>query len=340
MIRRQDFSSKAIQAECYILENEKLRVEILNYGARIKAIYAKDRYGIVEDVVLGFDTIDEYAADHAYFGALVGRCAGRIANGRFAIDEDSYTLACNNGKHHLHGGVQGFSFQVFEATILEDGVLLQHTSKHMEEGYPGTLTVSIIYRLKNDTLHLEYMAKSDRTTIVNLTNHSYFNLHGAGNKSVDSHILQIASSQYYPNDAHFLPSTATLSVQTPFDFQQGKPLSFIFQDTQNPQIKQANGLDHYVCFLPKTKTKVSVYEPSNGRCLKIVSDQSGAQIYTPNYDTPIIGKHGKKYQGRCAICIETQTISNSINRGECTVFLKPNETYTQHTAFRFTCKGE
>lgn len=339
MITSRDFCSPTTKAVCYTLENEYLCVEILNYGARIRAIYTKDHAGIIEDVVLGYDTLEPYETDTAYFGALVGRCAGRIANGHFSLDGKDYTLACNNGENHLHGGNRGFSFQLFDGEIKQDTLLLHYTSPHGEEGYPGALTLCVSYRLEKDTLMIDYRAKSDRTTIVNLTNHSYFNLHGAGKGSVASHIVKIKDASYYPNNAQFLPDHEEDVAQTPFDFQEGKRLSEIFKDTSDAQLAQANGLDHYFSFTNKQMHSVSIYEPSNGRLLEVLSDQSGVQIYTPNYEEAIRGKQQRLYQGRCAICVETQERSNSINQPPCTILLRSDDTYHQHTSFRFSNIG-
>lgn len=336
MIRKREFSSSTTRAECYTLENEFLRVEVLSYGARIKAIYTKDKDGQEEDVVLGYDDLASYEQDHAYFGALVGRCAGRIAKGHFTLEGTTYTLDCNNGEHHLHGGKRGFSFQVFDGEIVQDTLQLRYHSAHMEEGYPGAVSLLVSYRLEKDSLCIDYEAISDRTTLLNLTNHSYFNLHGAGKGSVSSHIVQMHASSYYPNNAHFLPDHMESVQSTPFDFRIKKPLSSIFEDDKNPQLIQANGLDHYFLFSSKQQPCVQIYEPSNGRILEILSDQLGAQIYTPFYSPAIIGKKKIPYEGRCALCVETQGVSNSINQGSCTVLLKPEEVYTQHTKFRFT----
>lgn len=338
MIEKRTFSSSTTTAACYTLANADLKVEILTYGARIRSIYTKDKFGELANVVLGYDTLEEYEQDSVYFGAFVGRCAGRIEKGTFTLHDKTYPLAVNNGCNHLHGGNKGFSFQVFDATCKDDRLYLTYTSSDMEEGYPGTLKVQVIYWLDKESLHMEYHAQSDQDTIVNFTNHSYFNLLGAGNGEVDQHLLRIQADNYYPNDAFFLPSQAERVVNTPFDFREFHKLQDIFQ-LEHPQLHQAHGIDHYFRFR-KVHPQVEIYEPQTGRYLIIDTDQSGAQCYTPYYETPISGKAGKRYGGRAAICIETQRLSNSINRGPCEVLLRKGEVYTHHTTFTFRVKED
>lgn len=328
------------QGHRFFLQNEKMKVAILDFGARIQSLWVKDRNGKWQDVVLGYDTLQEYEHDDAYFGALIGRCAGRIQDGYFDLAGKRYPLAKNNGTNHLHGGERGFSFRFFQVISQSDTQLtLRYTSPNMEEGYPGTLQVEIRYILEKNRLRLEYEASSDQLTIVNLTNHSYFNLHGAGKGSVDSHQLYVSASSFYPNNEAFLPDHEA-AIVSPFDFRKAKHLYEIFsQIEKNAQLKQANGIDHYFRFSKQMTHRVEVYEPATGIHLCMESDQPGVQIYTPYYQEKY-GKERNNYAGRPAIALEPQKRSNSIHGQECEVLLEAGQPYRQTTVYTFTTDQE
>lgn len=321
------------------LENEEIKVAILDFGARIQRLEVKNREGAFVDVVLGYDTLEAYEQDDAYFGALVGRCAGRIGDGTFTLDGKRYVLAVNNPPNHLHGGIQGFSFKRFvvkEQT--KDHVTLCYESKDGEEGYPGNVTLSITYTIKGSALQLDYEAVSDQKTLINLTNHSYLNLHGAGNGEVNHHVLCINASTYYPNNEKFLPDHPE-PVSGNFDFREGKQLQEVFaQVSKDAQLTQANGIDHYFRFLPEEPVRITLYGPATGIQVCVESDQPGVQVYTPHY-TEKYGKDRKNYAGRAAVAIEVQKRSDSIH-DECEVLLIPGEVYQQHCTYTFSCQKE
>lgn len=331
-------SYDTLSKHCFYIENDHLRVEILALGARIQSLYVKDRWNHWQDVVLGYDELAQYEHDDAYFGALVGRCAGRIEEGWFSLDGTTYQLAKNNCGNHLHGGNKGFSFRMFQVVQQQkQKLVLSYTSPDQEEGYPGTIQLQVSYTVQDHRLYMDYAATSDRTTPLNITNHSYFNLHGAGQGEVHSHLLQICASKYCPNTVKFLPDQEK-AVTGSFNFRRPTPLSSVFAAVaQDPQLHQANGIDHYFRFSAEDKHEISLYEPATGINLQIQTDQPGVQIYTP-YHEKKIGKEGRNYAGRCAVAIEPQKKSNSLHSDDCEVIIGPEQPYEQHTVYTFSLK--
>lgn len=336
MIIQEPFTSPTTQAIRFILSNEQLEIHITNYGATILAIFQKDYMGSRDSIVLGHATLSEYEQDNRYFGALVGRCAGRIADGKFTLHDTHYTLATNNGKHHLHGGTKGFSHRLFDALIEDDKLHLHYVSCDNEEGYPGNVHVHVIYMLVQDTLTIHYQATSDADTLMNLTNHSYFNLHGHHRGDINDIQMWMQASTYCPNTASFLSDQPCSVSNTPFDFRTPSTLKEHLHK-HHPQLEQANGIDHYFPF-DTTHDQVHLFDPISHRHLAISTTSPGAQIYTPFYSPSVKQASHPSYFGRCAICVETQAISNSINDSKPNVIVKANECYEQITAFTFTLK--
>jgi aldose 1-epimerase len=310
-----------------------------------------DRKGKLDDVVLGFDNLSGYLqAGNPYFGALIGRYGNRIAGGKFSLDGATYTLAVNNGPNSLHGGKKGFDKVVWTASSVAPsangavGLELSYQSKAGEEGYPGSLYVKVAYTLTPDNaLKIDYTATTDKTTVLNLTNHSYFNLNGAGNGDVLDHVVQINADRITPVDATLIPTGELKSVAgTPFDFRVPTAIGArIDQDEQ--QIKYGGGYDHNFVLNGAAGTgtpflAARVVAPKTGRVLEVLTTEPGVQFYTGNFlDGKLKGKKGKVYNKRYAFCLETQHFPDSPNHPEFpTTTLKPGETYKQKTIYRFS----
>ena len=294
----------------------ELTARVLDYGATVQALLVKDKNGKSVDVVLGHDTIEGYETHDGYLGACVGRVANRIGGAEFTLNGKTYPLAKNDGQNHLHGGLRGFDKYVWDAEILEDGVKFSRVSPDMEEGYPGTLTVSVTYRVENGALVITYDAKSDRDTLCNLTNHSYFNLNGGG--SALSHVLQINADQFLENSNQCMPTGKILSVDgTPFDFRAGKPVG---QDigADDIQLRNGGGYDHNFCLTGETAAVLR--GDASGITMTVRTTLPGMQLYTANFLTERRGKQGAIYAPRCALCLETQYFPNAM---ACDGFEKP-----------------
>ncbi len=330
----------------YTLENKNgLVCEITNYGGKVVSLWLPDKKGDFNDVVLGYSNLNGYlTAQEKYFGALIGRYGNRIAQGKFHLDGKEYSLATNNGINHLHGGDKGFDAVVWEAEQLDTQTLkLTYTSLDMEEGYPGNLTTVVIYKLTDDNeLTINYTAITDKPTVINLTHHSFFNLAGAGNGTINDHILQINADAYTPVDATLIPTGSIDKVAgTPMDFTTpikiGKRLDQDFE-----QLKYGGGYDHnYV--LNKDTTHFLTYaarviEPQSGRMMEVFTDEPGLQFYGGNFlDGTIEGKEAKSYQYRSAFCLETQHFPDSPNHPHFpSTRLDPNDTYTSTCVYRFS----
>jgi aldose 1-epimerase len=329
--------------EIFTLKNESgLEVRVTNYGGIITSIKAPDRTGAFADVVLGFETLDGYLDEHPYFGAVVGRYANRIADGRFKIDGISYKLAVNSGPNHIHGGVKGFDKHVWDAEVLgANSVRLSRVSADGEEGYPGTLQVAVGYSLTNyNELIVEYQATTDQPTIVNLTQHSYFNLAGAGNGDILGHQLMIAADRYTPVNATRIPTGALAPVAgTPFDFRKPTAIGARI-DVNHPQLAHGRGYDHNFVLNRKgdaLQLAARVVEPVSGRVLEVATTEPGIQLYTGNFlDGGIVGKGNASYGPRAAFCLETQHFPDSPNRSEFpSTVVRPGDTYSSRTVFKF-----
>ena len=336
-------------ADLYTLTNSKgMEVSITNYGGIITAIKVPDRQGAIADVVLGFDSLAPYLQEHPYFGAIVGRYGNRIAAGTFELDGVNYKLATNNGKNHLHGGMKGFDKQIWQATPKKDAntvtLSLSRLSPDGEEGYPGNLLTAVEYTLNdNNELHILYSARTDKATVVNLTNHSYFNLSGDPSQNIHDHELSLFADSFVPVDEGLIP-TGSLKVLNgdAFDFRQAKPIGRNIEDG-NVQLKIAGGYDH--CWvLTKTtgpdslQLAARVLEPGSGRVLEVLTTEPGIQFYTGNFlDGSLRGKNGVVYNHRAGFCLETEHFPDSPNHPAFpSTVLRPGELYQTTTVFRFS----
>ncbi|WP_420458882.1 aldose epimerase family protein [Neolewinella sp.] len=330
----------------YTLENANgMQVSVINQGGIITNIVVPDKNGAMEDVVLGFDSVTSYLGDYPYFGAFIGRYGNRIAKGTFELDDEQYTLPTNNGPNSLHGGLKGFDKKYWTATPLEEadrvGIRLTGTSPDGEEGYPGTLTVTVHYWLDNDdALTLEYAAETDEATPVNLTNHTYFNLGGAGSGDILGHELMIAADRFTPVDETLIPTGKLQSVEgTPFDFRQPTPIGERIE-ADDEQIRFGGGYDHNFVLNRSgegLQQIATVYEPESGRTLEVETTEPGVQFYSGNFlDGSNIGKGGQPYELRTGFCLETQHFPDSPNQPDFpSTILQPGETYTSTTVYRF-----
>jgi aldose 1-epimerase len=332
--------------ERWCLRAGALELETIDYGALIVALRAPDRDGERDDVVLGFDTLSDYVKHSPYFGALIGRCGNRIAEGRFTLDGDSYQLARNDGANHLHGGLRGFDRMRWHGTPIERdgavGVSFTRTSPHGEEGYPGTLDVRVDYLLsEHGELWIEYEAVTDRPTIVNLTQHSYFDLSGGRAADVGGHELTIHADQITPVDAGLIPTGALLPVaRTPFDFRRSTALGARIGDLHE-QLGVAGGYDHNFILSRGDREGLAhaahVAEPLTGRTLDVYTTEPGLQLYSGNFlDGTIRGKGGRTYGHRAGFCLETQHFPDSPNHPHFpSVVLRPGTTYRSRTVLAF-----
>ena len=335
--------------DSYTLTNKNgVEVKITNYGATITSIKVPDRSGKFDDVTLGYDSIDGYLAKNPHLGAVAGRFANRIAKGEFNLNGKAYKLAKNNGENHLHGGPKGFYQAMWTATPIESGdtvgVTLKYLSKDGEEGYPGNLDVTVTYTLNGENaLKIGYAATTDKDTILNLTNHSYFNLAGAGNGDILGHQLKINSEQITPVDSTMIPTGDVKPVAgTPFDFSKLTAIGARIND-QDEQLILGKGYDHnFILNVNNTLATpaAEVYEPTTGRVMDVFTNQPGVQLYTGNFlDGTITGKGGKVYKQRYGFCLETQHYPDSPNKPNFpTVVLKPGQQFDSTTIFKFSTR--
>ena len=319
---------------------------IMTYGGTITSWTAPDKKGNYRDIVLGYNTLTEYEAESPYFGALIGRYGNRIAQGKFTIDGDEYSLITNNGENHLHGGLKGFDKVVWDAkTIVNDSTAsleLSYLSKDMEEGYPGNLQIKVIYTLNNkDELSVKYEAKTDKPTIVNFTQHSYFNLTGDFNQDILDHEIVINANSFLPVDNTLIPTGEFRDVEeTPFDFKTPKAVGKHIIN-ENTQLENGLGYDH--CWVLNDQDKglrfvASAYEPVSGRLLEVYSDEPGIQFYSGNFlDGTLPNKSTGTYEYRTGFCLETQHYPDSPNQKHFpSVRLNPGELYESKTNFKFS----
>jgi len=329
--------------DVFVLRSEKIEAVITNYGGIVVALKAPDRKGKMDDIVLGFDDLSGYLKTHPYFGAIVGRYANRIAHAKFILDGHPYTLAANNGENSLHGGLKGFDKKVWETRVEGDGILLSYRSKDAEEGYPGNLSVSVRYTVVANELRIEYWATTDQTTVLNLTNHSYFNLAGQGSGEIVKHKIEINADRFTPINQALIPTGEIKSVVgTPFDFRTSRVIGERI-DAKDQQLKWAGGYDHN--FVLKSccgalSEAAKVYEPTSGRVLEVLTTQPGVQFYTGNsLDGTVIGKGGTVYKRRYGFCLETQHFPDSPNQPSFPpVTLKPSEKFEATTVYRFSTR--
>ena len=330
------------EVKLYTLKNEAgMVIKITNYGGIITSISVPDKLGKFDDVALGFDNLAQYLGEHPFFGAIIGRYGNRIAKGKFTIDGTEYTLATNNGDNSLHGGEKGFDKHLWEVKQIKDGISLTRTSPDMEEGYPGNLSVKVDYILtKDNAIDIIYEATTDKTTICNLTNHSYFNLAGEGNGNILDHEVQIVADNYNPVDDGLIPTGISSVLGSPFDFTTSKKIKDRI-DADHPQTKIGLGYDHNFV-LNKTSGNLSlaavVTEATSGRKMEVFTTEPGVQFYCGNFlDGTITGKRGKPYLHRGALCLETQHYPDSPNNPDFpSTVLKPGETYRSQTSYKFS----
>jgi aldose 1-epimerase len=340
---------KGDKIDTYKLKNQKgMEVDIITYGGIITSLKVPNKVGVSEDIVLGFNNLEQYTKKNPYFGALIGRYANRIAKGKFTLDGKEYTLAINNGANALHGGPEGFHraiWTVEEATAGNTASLkLKYVSKDMEEGYPGNLTVIVTYILNNENaLKVLYDATTDKKTVVNLTQHSYFNLSADFTKTILDHEIVINADKIVPLDADLIPLGKLTDVtNTPFDFRKPKTIGKDI-NANDEQLKKGLGYDH--CWVLNNQDKgdrfaASAYDVKSGRFLEVYTDQPGIQLYTGNFlNGTLPTKNGGNYARRTGFCLETQHYPDSPNQKDFpSTVLNPGEKYKTSTTFKFTVK--
>jgi aldose 1-epimerase len=337
-------TSAGTVVDLYTLRSDSgLEAAVMSYGAALVSLRVPDRNGVLADVALGFDEFASYLGQHPYFGCVIGRYANRIAGGKFVLNNRNYQLARNDGANHLHGGTVGFDKVVWEARpeicAGAPRLKLTYVSPAGEEGYPGRLTVEIVYTVTEDNeLRLDYTAATDAETHVNLTNHAYFNLAGSG--TVLDHTLRLNADSFLPIDDQFIPTGEKRAAHgTAFDFLRARAIGSRM-DADEPQLRRASGYDH--CWVLNTRdigraAAAELYDPNSGRTLTVWTTQPGIQLYTANFSgEPIRGKAGQLYRKHAGVCLETQHFPDSPNQtGFPSTMLTPGRTYRQTTIYRF-----
>ncbi|XP_061601330.1 aldose 1-epimerase [Cololabis saira] len=324
--------------DMWVLQSPQVKVEVLTLGAIIRSVCCPGTSGQMTDVVLGYDDLEGYVSDKRYLGAVVGRVANRIARGRFAVDGKEYQLDTNNGPNAIHGGLRGFNKALWVAAEVEGGVRLSLTSPDGDQGYPGEVQVSVSYTLQGETLTAEYEARSTKTTPINITNHSYFNLAGQGAADIYDHHVSIAAPSFLPVDDSVIPTGEIRAVEsTAFDLREPALLGTRLKELPGP------GFDHNFCLSspgdPWTERHAArVRHAASGRVLEVSTSQPGLQFYTANVlDGSITGKAGSRYGKHSAFCLETQNWPDAVNQvsfPDCLV--RPGEVYRHVTRFTFT----
>lgn len=350
-ISKQEYGTTANgqKVDQYILTNSSgLQVDIITYGGRITSLKTPDKNGAFENVVLGFDNLAQYEKDNPFFGALIGRYGNRIGGAKFSLNDKPYQLAKNDGDNNLHGGLKGFDKKVWEAKTEEAptsaSLILTYISPDGEEGFPGTLTTTVTYTLHNDnSLEVLYEATTDKTTVVNLTQHAYFNLSGDFSSTILDHELEILADYYLPVDKGLIPTGELEAVEgSPFDFRQAKVIG---QDIakENTQLQLGGGFDH--CWILNNqqagyRRAAAAYHPGSGRYLEVFTDEPGIQFYSGNFlDGTLPAPNGGTYAKRSGLCLETQHYPDSPNQSEFpSVTLEPGEKYSSKTTFKLSTK--
>ena len=336
-------TSEGREVILYTLANgDGMSVEVMNYGGIIRAIEVPDRNGKQADITLGFDTLEPYLGRHPFFGALVGRFANRIGKARFSLDGNEIQLAQNNGENHLHGGLQGFDKKVWQSEVFQDeqacGLGLAYVSWDGEEDYPGTLSVQVVYTLQGTELSIDYRAVTDKPTILNLTNHAYFNLAGGGN--ILDHHIQLHADFFTPIDETLIPTGEIRPVDdSPMDLRQPTAIGALI-DAEDEQITHGGGFDHnfVVKGVPGSlRPAARVIEKHSGRVMEVLTTQRGIQFYSGNMlPDALPGKADQVYQKRSGFCLETQNFPDSPNKPQFpSPVLRPGQHYSQKTLFRF-----
>jgi aldose 1-epimerase len=344
-------SHKGKSTSLYTLKNKNgLVVQVTNFGAKIVSIYVPDRNGKFDDIVLGYESVEQYIKGNPYFGAICGRYANRIANGKFIIDSKTYQLPVNNGPNSLHGGPEGFNNQVFEAREVtksqsSQAIVMVYESCDNEMGYPGNLTLKVTYTLTDDNeLRLDYEAKTDKTTHVNIASHSFFNLAGEGNGDILNHELTINADRFTPVSEVLIPTGEFRAVAgTPMDFTKAKLIGKEINERYD-QLQYGKGYDHNWIINKENAGKLTLaalcYESKSGRVMEVHTTQPGIQLYTGNWlDGSDKGKAGHVYGMRSALCLETQNFPDSPNKPNFpSTILKHGEVYKQTCVHKFYVK--
>jgi len=338
-----------VPVELYTLSNvHGMKVEIATYGGAVVSLTAPDRHGKYEDVVLGMDSVEGYQKQTAFFGALIGRYGNRIGHAQFTLEGQTYKLPANDGANTLHGGPQGFDKRVWKVRKAQGAAIeLTYTSRDGEEGFPGNLTAHVIYTLTaRNELKIDYSATTDKPTVVNLTNHSYWNLAGAGSGDILNQQLTLYADRFTPVDAGLIPTGELKPVAgTPFDFTNATAIGArINQNDQ--QLQYGKGYDHNWVLSKRGTTEgplskaAEVYDPSTGRVMEVLTTEPAIQFYTGNFlDGTVHGKGGKVYGHRGALCLETQHYPDSPNKPSFpSTELKPGEVYSSTTVYRFSAR--
>jgi len=330
--------------DIYTLKDGQIEARIMTFGAILVSLKAPDRGGKAGDVVLGYDSLDGYAGGNkGYLGAIVGRYANRIAHGTFVLNGKTYSVPKNDGENSLHGGTRGFDKVVWQGAVIENGVELTYVSQDGDQGYPGTLTATVRYTMRGNTLHIDYSATTTADTVVNITNHSYFNLAGAGIGDILGEQIKLNASRYTPIDNTLIPTGELAQVAgTPFDFRKATAIGERI-NADNEQIRFGKGYDHNWVLDSaggKLAEAAEVYDSASGRVLQVWTTQPGIQFYSGNFlDGTITGKGGKVYGQRSGFCLETQHFPDSPNHPSFpTTELKAGARYHSVTEFRFSTR--
>ena len=329
----------------FVLKNKNnMEVCVTNFGGRIVSVMAPDRNGVMRDVGLGFDSIQDYIKYPSDYGASIGRYANRIANGRFTLDGTAYQLPQNNYGHCLHGGPKGFQYVVYDATQTDSSeVKLSYYAKDMEQGFPGNVNCTVTMRLTDDNaIDLKYEAETDKPTIINMTNHSYFNLSGNPSQPATDHILYINADNYTPVDSTYMTTGEIVTVkETPMDFTTPKAVGQDIDKFDFIQLKNGNGYDHNWVLNTQgdiNQLAAKLTSPTSGISLEVYTNEPGIQVYSGNFlDGTLSGKKGIVYNQRASVCLETQHYPDSPNKPEWpSVILEPGQTYHSECIFKFT----
>jgi aldose 1-epimerase len=343
-VTKSEFGSTpdGTKVEIYTLEEGSLKARVMTYGARLVSLEVPDRSGKIADIVLGYESLDGYTADpKSYFGSIVGRYGNRIAHATFTLDGKRYDLPANDGANTLHGGIKGFDKLVWKGQEIPRGVELTLVSKDGDQGFPGTLTARVRYTLEAHALKIEYFATTDKDTVLNLTNHSYFNLAGEGQGDILNHLMMIPADRFTPVDSTLIPTGELAPVAgTPLDFHKATAIGARIDDP-NEQMRLGGGYDHNFVLNGKMgvlQEAARVVEPTSGRVLTVETTQPGVQFYSGNFlDGTLHGKHGHVYAKHTGFCLETQHFPDSPNHPKFpTSELKPGETYHSVTIFKFS----
>ena len=342
-VSKQSFGKTAegTPVDLYNLTDGTIEVRIMTYGGIVTSIKTPDRDGKSGDIVLGFDSVDKYIAGSPYFGAIIGRYGNRIAHGKFELDGKTYSIPKNDGDNSLHGGLRGFDKVVWDAKTIANGVQFTYLSKDGDQGFPGNLNTTVRYTLTGAALRIEYSATTDKATVLNLTNHSYFNLAGEGSGDVLKQRVKINASKFTPVDTTLIPTGELKPVAgTPLDFTKAEAIGARI-DATDEQLKNGKGYDHNWVLDRKSDGKLfeaaSAEDPGSGRTLKVLTTEPGVQFYSGNFlDGTLIGKSGRAYGRRSAFCLETQHFPDSPNHATFpSTELKAGQRYHTVTVFQF-----